>query len=152
MTTFHFDPSAYSPVVAGLLAFPRLAPLGPGSPVKAVELGLRRFDLRTDIGDRVVDSDAALACHAGLWLYYDFLHESHEISQDVETPDGNFWHAIMHRREPDAGNSKYWWRQVGNHPVLDMLREQAPALGYAYTTPEAFVDFCEKARGTGSKD
>jgi hypothetical protein len=28
-----------------------------------------------------------------------------------------FWHAIMHRREPDAANSKHWWRQVGTLPV-----------------------------------
>lgn len=32
------------------------------------------------------------------------------------------------------------------------LREQAPAPGYAYRTPEAFVDFCEQARDTGSPD
>jgi hypothetical protein len=70
----------------------------------------------------------------------------------LHTADGSFWHAIMHRREPDAWNSKYWWRRVGNHPVLGRLREEAPTLGFAYTTPEAFVDFCEKVRGTGSKD
>jgi hypothetical protein len=58
----------------------------------------------------------------------------------------------MHRREPDPWNSKYWWRKVGPHPVLDQLRERAPALGYAFTTPEAFVDFCEKVRGSGTAD
>jgi hypothetical protein len=120
--------------------------------VKAAEPALRRFDPRTDLADRVVDSDAALACHAGLWLYHDFLGESHDISQELHTPDGSFWHAIMHRREPDPSNSKYWWRRVGKHPVLDLLREHTPAVGYEYGTPEAFVDFCERVRGTGSKD
>lgn len=152
MSSFHFDPSSYSPVVAGLVALPRLAPLGPGSPVKAVELGLRRFDIWNDIGERVADKGAALACHAGLWLYYDFLDESHGISQELENPDGNFWHAIMHRREPDAANSKYWWRRVGPHPVLDLIREQAPAIGYTFTSPEAFVDFCQQVRGSASKE
>ena len=87
-----------------------------------------------------------------MWLLHDFLDQSHTISQDLETKEGSFWHAIMHRREPDASNSKYWWRIVGAHPVLDQLREQAPALGYAFTMPEAFVDFCERTRDTQSGD
>ena len=83
-----------------------------------------------------------------------FLDESHSISQEDEgNPDRDFWHAIMHRREPDPPNSKYWWRRVGAHPVLMQLRERSEAAtGYAFTTPEAFVDFCEKARDTGNTD
>lgn len=134
-----FDPTAYGPAVAGLLSAPRLAALGPGSPVAAVRPALAALELPP-------------ACRAGLWLYFDFLSESHAISQDLDTPDGSFWHAIMHRREPDAWNSKYWFRRVGPHPVLTRLVEQAPALGYTFTTPEKFVDFCEHVRGTGSAD
>lgn len=92
------------------------------------------------------------ACLAGLWLYFDFLNESHEISQELHTAEGSFWHAIMHRREPDPSNSKYWWRSVGSHPALDRLREAAPSVGHVYTTPDAFVDFCERVRGTDSTD
>src|SRR4051794_32254466 len=44
---------------------------------------------------------------AGLWLWHDWLDESHRISQRVETADGSYWHAIMHRREGDFSNSKY---------------------------------------------
>ncbi|MBA4063712.1 MAG: hypothetical protein C0501_08365 [Isosphaera sp.] len=129
-----------------MLAAPRLAALGPGAPDPAAEPALRRPDL----GRPVTDPDAAAACRAGLWLYFDFLDESHRVSQDLATPEGSFWHAVMHRREPDAWNSKYWWRRVGPHPVLDRLREHAPAAGYDYTSPEAFVDFCERVRGTGA--
>jgi hypothetical protein len=124
-----------------LLAEPRVPELGPGKPVEA---------LRGKI--EAAARDLPPACAAGLWLLFDFLDESHTISQDVHTPDGSFWHAIMHRREPDAFNSKYWWRKVGPHPVLDLLVDQAPSLDYAYTTPEAFVDHCERVRGTGSDD
>jgi hypothetical protein len=132
----------YPPVVAELLAIDHPTALGPGAPSAA---------LRAQI-----EAACALvppACAAGLWLRFDFLDRSHAISQEDESaPDRNFWHAIMHRREPDAWNSKYWWRRVGAHPVLKQLAEQAPALGYTYTTPEAFVDFCEKVRGSGKEE
>jgi hypothetical protein len=152
VTTFRFDPARYGPNVAALLAEPRLAALGPGTPEPEVHVELRRFDPATDLDAPATNLESARACLAGLWLYFDYLGESHTISQELENPDGNFWHAIMHRREPDPSNSKYWWRRVGQHPVLDALRQHAPDIGYAYTTPEAFVDFCERARASGSSD
>lgn len=132
----------YPPAVAELLELAPPVALGPGAPDPA---------LRTQI--KSAGKGLPPTCAAGLWLLFDFLDESHGISQSAEgTPDYDFWHAIMHRREPDAWNSKYWWRRVGAHPVLAQLREQARDVGYAYTTPEAFVDFCEKVRGTGGAD
>ena len=92
------------------------------------------------------------ACLAGLWLRFNCLDESHGVSQELHTPEGSFWHAILHRREPDPGNSKFWWRSVGSHPVLRQLVEQAPALGYGYTDPFTFVDYCERMRGKGGND
>jgi hypothetical protein len=151
-SAFRFDPAGYGPVAAGLLSAPRLAALGPGTPDPSAGAVLRRFDPRTDLGRPATDPGAAAACLAGLWLYFDFLDESHRVSQDLDAPDGSFWHAVMHRREPDAWNSKYWWRRVGPHPVLDRLREYAPSLGYDYTTPFDFVDFCERVRDSGSAE
>ncbi|MCI0705171.1 MAG: hypothetical protein L0241_29275 [Planctomycetia bacterium] len=129
----------YPPAVKELLALAPPISLGPGSPNES---------LRAKLSE--VAKTLPPACAAGLWLVFDFLDESHEISQDLNTSDGSFWHAIMHRREPDAWNSKYWWRSVGKHPVLDQLRDRAPAVGYTFTTPEAFVDFCERVRGSES--
>ena len=63
----------------------------------------------------------ALACMAGLWLRHDFLDESHRISQDLENPSGSYWHGIMHRRELDFSNAKYWFRRVGMHRVFEPL-------------------------------
>lgn len=150
MPGFHFRPAAYGSTVASLLDEPRTPALGPGEPEPEVHVELRRFDPRTDLGHPAADPEAARACLAGLWLYFDYLDESHELSQDLGTAEGSFWHAIMHRREPDAWNSKYWWRRVGPHAILSRLAGEAPALGYAYSTPEQFVDFCERVRGTGS--
>src|SRR5688572_1252116 len=98
MAAFRFNPADYPPEVRALLEPMPLPALGPGSPNLALKPALE-----------VIRLDPA--CHAGLWLLHDFLEESHAISQDDESdPDRNFWHAVMHRREPDAWNSKYWWR------------------------------------------
>ena len=52
----------------------------------------------------VRDRDMAATCRSGLWLYHDFLDEAHTISQEIETPEGSYWHALVHRREPDFSN------------------------------------------------
>jgi hypothetical protein len=152
MQPFRFTPAAYGPVVAALLSEARLASLGPGNPEPEVKVELPRFDSQTDLAKPVLDREAASACHSALWLYFDYLDESHTISQELSSAEGSCWHAIMHRREPDASNSKYWWRQVGNHQVFDLLQEHTPSLGYTFTSPSAFVDFCESVRGSGSAD
>lgn len=38
---------------------------------------------------------------------------SHEAAQDVDTPDGAWVHAYLHRKEGDPGNAAYWYRRAG---------------------------------------
>ena len=71
------------------------------------------------------DPDESAALVAGLWLWHDFLDESHKIAQQLQTPSGSMWHAIMHRREGDFSNSKYWYARCENHPCLPTLAAQA---------------------------
>lgn len=75
---------------------------------------------------------------AGLWLYVDDLEHSHTIAQSLDTPTGSWWHAIIHRREGDFWNSKYWYRRVGAHPAMQSLK------GF---DPTSFVDATEAASG-----
>jgi hypothetical protein len=35
---------------------------------------------------------------------------AHEIAQDVDTPDGAWVHAYLHRKEGDDANAGYWYR------------------------------------------
>lgn len=58
---------------------------------------------------------------SGMWLYVDQLDRSHDISQNLKSPTGSFWHGIMHRREGDFGNSHYWFRNTGDHPAMDQI-------------------------------
>lgn len=66
-----------------------------------------------------------IAIQAGLLQWHDRLDASHHRSQSIEgeglNQDGDYWHAIMHRREPDYSNAKYWFRQLGRHPLLGRL-------------------------------
>src|SRR5215207_7144377 len=100
-----FDPTAYPPVFA-VLWTGRIPELGPGKPNESARTGLSALSL--DSFPTVRDREAAIGCISGLWLLHDFLDESHTISQDLPGWIGSYWHGIMHRREPDAGNAKYW--------------------------------------------
>ena len=70
----------------------------------------------------------ANCCLSGLWLWHNFLEPSHTISQDIDTVEGSYWHGIMHRREPDYGNAKYWFRRVGTHAIFPALAAGAAAI------------------------
>lgn len=71
---------------------------------------------------------------AALWLLEGDLDQSHNHSQKWETLNGNYWHAIMHRREKDFSNAKYWYRRVEKHPIVMQLKQRVvaePELGTA---------------------
>jgi hypothetical protein len=74
-----------------------------------------------------VDGESALIQSAAL-LWHDHLDESHDLSQDIPSADGSFLHGIMHRREPDYSNAKYWFNRVGTHPVYPEILNRVTQL------------------------
>ncbi len=74
------------------------------------------------------DIEEAQCLLAALWLRHDYLNEAHELCQAVETPTGSWWHAILHRREGDFFNAKYWYARAAGHPAMAMV---AAAMGNA---------------------
>jgi hypothetical protein len=143
-----FDSITFGPA-APLLIGDRLPDLGPGRPNVAVKSMLEGLAPAKLFPDGLKQMEMAYACIAGFWLWHDFLDESHAISQEIETPTGAFWHGIMHRREPDYGNAKYWFRRVGPHPVFKSFAAAAAECGLGERLdPFAFVDLCEQHCGT----
>ncbi|RKU30722.1 hypothetical protein C6497_03325 [Candidatus Poribacteria bacterium] len=122
-------------------------------------------------GHEVKDDTYAQAIKSGLLLWNDALDESHEISQTLANETGSYWHGLMHRREPDYSNSKYWFGRVGDHPIFPSLRDNVLSLSKEIENPSdslsqvihtiesedkwnsfQFVDWCESAENDPTSD
>lgn len=145
-----FDPHKYGPVFSELLANDRNRSLDEGKPACKCHAALNALSVETAFAHTAVhDSAMARCCIAGVWLLCDYLDESHVISQGIDTPSGSLWHAIMHRREGDFSNAKYWLHRVGRHPIFDQM---AALQGQGVWDPCDFVDECQRAvRGGGGE-
>ncbi len=152
-----FDSKAYGPAVQELLALDgdgeRLIPLVAGACSSAEA---SRALSNSSASKLFANSHSPEAALAGLWLYFSCFEEAHQVAQDLNTPEGSFWHAILHRQEPDSGNAAYWFRHVGTHKVYADLLKEAQEIVTRYPQAEfrpgsnwdpfAFVMFCERAR------
>lgn len=105
-------------------------------------------------------ANPVVACHAGLvaglWLYVDELDPAHTAAQDLDTPTGAFWHAVVHRREGDFDNALYWYRKAARHPAMDRMDltggGAGSGTGVAAYHAETFVRGVQNARGRGNND
>lgn len=140
-----------------------LVPQRPGVESRSQLNKLRDFPDST-AGKGTVSRIDGVALHAGLYQWHDFLDECHALAQSIEGEGrnhlGDYWHAIMHRREPDYSNAKYWVRHVGRNPVFEPLAQRAAEILDSESSSEArkwcsrlqtragwdpfaFVDLCE---------
>ncbi|MBI4600468.1 MAG: hypothetical protein HY721_00770 [Planctomycetes bacterium] len=112
------------------------------------------------LGGEVADPPMAAAVRAGLLLCADRMEESHAVSQAIPTPEGSYWHGILHRREPDYSNAGYWFRRVGTHPLFEALArapEEGAGAGPAFREatrggtwdPFRFIELCASAARGG---
>lgn len=154
-----FNPNDYGPVFAPLVDGDRRRSLDSGAPDAEHLAALEQATTKAAFAHtRVVDRDMAECCVAAAWLIHDYLDRSHTISQSIETPSGSFWHGIMHRREGDFSNAKYWFRRVGRHatyiPIGSCVHEAAESdleakrvaervASQGVLDPVAFVDACQ---------
>ncbi len=136
-----FRAEQYGEEVAGILA-----PAGAGTrPMPLVKTS----DAPAEALQAMRTVQARDSVRAGLYLYLSCWDEAHTTADGLENPDGYFWHGIVHRQEPDPGNSAYWFRLTGAHPVFPKLAAEAADHGYPAGRawdPFAFIDFCESSR------
>ena len=141
-------------------AYAELVPTSPPPP-DAAEL-LHAMTPADVIDNPLASADDAACVLAALWLWHDALDLAHPIAQVIDTPAGSLLHAIIHRREGDFTNAKYWYARSRQHPSLpaigiqanDVLRN-APAdksllrlnLNNTWNGP-AFVDLVEQVHTT----
>jgi hypothetical protein len=139
-----FDLTGLSPEVSAILALEgngdRLMPLTAGA-CCSPEAALRVQS--ASAGELFPGARSPEGALAGLWVYFSAFHEAHAVAQDLATREGSYWHAIVHRQEPDAWNSQYWFSRVGRHAIFSAL---AAAVGEAEWIPSRFIELCDVAR------
>ena len=167
----------YAPAIAEVIEkleagnpLPTLVPQKAWSPELTDALQSKSLDELFQ-GESVKNTTFGDAIKSGLLLWNDALDESHNISQELANQTGSYWHGIMHRREPDYSNAKYWFGRVGTHPIFPQLRERALAI--LNETPEPsdaltriaqtietepqwdayqFIDWCQTAESESTED
>jgi hypothetical protein len=49
---------------------------------------------------------------------------AHRVAQDIESADGAWIHAYLHRKEGDASNAAYWYRRAAKPIARGTLDEE----------------------------
>jgi hypothetical protein len=88
----------------------------------------------------------------GALLYaMDDLAGCHALFQAEPSDLGSYWHGMMHRREGDFDNARYWFRRSGSLPFFDNLHREtaqfSPDMARQLSwDPYLFTGACEQAR------
>lgn len=53
---------------------------------------------------------------------------AHHLAQDVDSADGAWVHAYLHRKEGDLDNARYWYRQAGRSAATGALDDEWRAI------------------------
>jgi len=87
----------------------------------------------------------------GLFYALDAIDEAHKIFQDCPGDLGSYWHGMIHRREGDFDNARYWFRRTGVLAFFGELHGAASKYSSVMARqsdwdPYLFTGECEQAR------
>lgn len=112
---------------------------------------VKSADDATVAGAKIGDPRAFALVRGGLLYALDDLDGCHKFFQDDSSDLGSYWHGMMHRREGDFDNARYWFRRAGTLPFFDTLHHES-ALIFADMAkqmswdPYLFTGACEQCR------
>ena len=111
---------------------------------------IREADAAAILGGADPLPDAPLPLlRAGLFYYHNAIEDSHREAARAEGDLAAYWHGMVHRREGDFDNARYWMRRAGEQPIFQELHgraaEGAPNMGrQSNWDPFLFVNLCEQ--------
>ena len=114
--------------LCAIFSTPSLPSLGPERRAASLPLSRLKGELETAISQADASDENSDLVRSSALLWHDHLDESHTISQGINNSDGSFLHAIMHRREPDYPNAKYWFNRVGVHDAFPEIFNRAKTI------------------------
>jgi len=91
-----------------------------------------------ELNEEISKQSISLLAKAALYLWNDCIEGAHKIAQENPGKTGDLIHATLHRRQGDYWNSKYWYSNVGSHPIYKELKKE-----FEEWEPKAFVDWVE---------
>ncbi len=102
-------------------------------------------------GRAVMDAGAFRLVRGALYYAADALEDAHRVFQDESSDLGSYCHGMLHRREPDFDNARYWFRRAGRLPFFARLHARASEISPVAARqpgwdPYLFTGECEQAR------
>ncbi|MGA3170111.1 MAG: hypothetical protein ABSE62_03780 [Chthoniobacteraceae bacterium] len=145
----------YSPLVSEFLFVPedlllRLTPSQPG-PAETIRRIREAKDQDLTGGAVLADATYPQLIRAGLLYAFDAIAESHRIVQGVGNDLASYWHGMLHRRDGDFDNARYWYRRTGRLSLFSEMHARAAAVSPLMARqsdwdPYLLVGQCEQAR------
>lgn len=146
--------ASYSDFIDRLLLNPGLLKkLTPTEPL-AWDLPAKICDASNEVlsgGKVIADAKMFALVRGALLCAVDALDAAHRIFQEDPSDLGSYWHGVMHRREGDFDNARYWFRRAGRLPVFDRMHQDAANVSpnmSRQTTWDAYLltGMCEQAK------
>jgi hypothetical protein len=142
----------YSPFVDDLLSGRDLLKRLVADPSASVPLLLKVREAKdNDLAPDTATGEMFPLIRAALLYLCEGNEESHRIVQDRSDDTSAYLHGMIHRREPDFENARYWFRRAGTHPMFGALHAEASRVSADMAKqqdwdPYLFTGLCEQDR------